>query len=62
MGSILAPEKTVVIKGAHKGLDRNRYIPDIHKASEALGLEPVYSLRQAIGLTGDILRERAGLA
>ena len=62
VGSILAPEKTVVIKGAHKGLDRNRYIPDIHKASEALGLEPVYSLRQAIGLTGDILRERAGLA
>ncbi|MDP3122716.1 NAD(P)-dependent oxidoreductase [Polynucleobacter sp.] len=62
VGSILAPSKPVIIKGTPKGLDRNRYIPDVRKASEALGLEPAYSLRQSIELTGEILRERSGPA
>lgn len=60
VGSILAPDKPVVIKGMPKGSDRNIYVPDIHKASEMLGLQPTYSLSQAIEVTGNILRCRAG--
>jgi nucleoside-diphosphate-sugar epimerase len=58
VGSILAPDKPVVIKGRPNGSDRNIYVPDIHKASEMLGLQPTYSLSQAIEATGNVLRYR----
>ncbi|AGG32895.1 NAD-dependent epimerase/dehydratase [beta proteobacterium CB] len=61
VGSILAPSKSVVIKGTPQGVERNRYIPDISKANQMLDLRPSYTLRQAIELTGDILRMRSGL-
>ena len=60
VGSVLAPNKPVVIKGIPKGSDRNIYVPDIHKASEILGLQPTFSLSQAIEATGNVLRCRAG--
>jgi len=56
VGSILAPEKPVIIKGVTKAIDRNFYIPDIHKISKTLGLKPSYSLCRAIEVTGNILR------
>jgi dTDP-glucose 4,6-dehydratase len=62
VGSVLAPNKPVLIKGTSQGIDRNRYIPDISKANQMLDLRPSYTLRQAIELTGDILRGRSGCA
>lgn len=60
VGSVLAPNKPVVIKGVPKSMDRNIYVPDIHKASVTLGLQPSYSLSQAIEATGSVLRCRMG--
>ncbi|MDP3622194.1 MAG: NAD(P)-dependent oxidoreductase [Polynucleobacter sp.] len=62
VGSVLAPNKPVLIKGTSQGIDRNRYIPDISKANQMLDLRPSYTLRQAIELTGDILLGRSGFA
>lgn len=60
VGSVLAPNKPVIIKGIPQGIDRNIYVPDIRKAGKMLGLQPSYSLLQAIETTGNILRSRMG--
>jgi UDP-glucuronate decarboxylase len=51
--NILAPEKPVLIKGAVLADDayRNRYLPDISKAKNELGLEVTVSLAEAIRLS-----------
>lgn len=52
---LLAPNKSVKILGQSNTMDgRNRYIPDIHKAREELGLTVRIPLREAI--------QRAGVA
>lgn len=50
---ILAPEKPVLIKGAvlADNAYRNRYIPDISKAKNELGLKVTVSLAEAISLS-----------
>lgn len=60
VGSILAPNKPIEIKGAPKGVDRNRYIPDITKARNMLGLQISYDLRHAIATTGELLQHGKG--
>jgi dTDP-glucose 4,6-dehydratase len=50
---ILAPCKPVHILGQpHPGAPRNRYVPDIRKAQDALGLSVTVALAEAIRLTG----------
>jgi dTDP-glucose 4,6-dehydratase len=51
--NILAPEKPVLIKGAvlADNAYRNRYLPDISKAKNELGLEMAVSLEAAIRLS-----------
>jgi len=51
--NILAPEKAVRIIGQPApGAARNRYVPDIHKAHQELGLSVSLSLAEAIRQTG----------
>ena len=50
---VLAPEKPVHILGQHEpGANRNRYVPDIHKAQQEMGLGVTVLLRDAIRRTG----------
>ena len=54
---ILAPEKPVHIIGQPApGSARNRYVPDIHKANQELGLSVSLSLAEAIRRTGAALQ------
>ncbi|HEX5392726.1 MAG TPA: NAD-dependent epimerase/dehydratase family protein, partial [Rhodocyclaceae bacterium] len=48
---ILAPNKPVVIKGATSNNARQRYVPDVRKAVQELGLRVWTQLPEAIRLT-----------
>ena len=56
---ILAPEKPVRILGQPApGAARNRYVPDIHKAHQELGLNVTIPLAEAIRRTGEVHRQK----
>ena len=55
---ILAPDKPVHILGQpNPGADRNRYVPDIRKAQQELGLNVCIPLAEAIRRTGEAHRQ-----
>jgi dTDP-glucose 4,6-dehydratase len=59
---ILAPDKPVQILGqANSGAASNRYVPDISKARQQLGLSVIVRLAEAIYRTG-VARDALGLA